>query len=147
VRHSRTKLLLCIRNGVECCARGVHFHHTCSPFPHRIPKNPPPPKKPIRGRVGKVGEFRFPPAQIITVLGCVRGVHFQLPWLPLAAPGCPWLFLACSWLLLAAPACSWVIPGCSWLLLAASGCSWLFLAGCECLISTCWESRAGIVGS
>jgi hypothetical protein len=36
------------------------------------------------------------------------------PWLPLAAPGCPWLLLGCSWLLMG---CS-----CLWLLLVVSGC-------------------------
>jgi hypothetical protein len=66
-----------------------------------------------------------------SVLSCVRGAHFQLPWLDLAALGCPWLLLGCSWLLLAAPGlllAAPATPGCSWLLLAASGCSWLVLA-------------------
>jgi hypothetical protein len=72
------------------------------------------------------------------VLRCVRGAHFQLPWLSLAVPGCPWLSLAasglllgCSWLLLADPGLLLAAPACSWLLLAASGCSWLFLAAVD----------------
>jgi hypothetical protein len=88
--------------------RGVYFHHNCAPLRHRI-------------------ATLYPPRSI-TVLRCVCGAYFQLPWLSLAAHVCPWLFLACSWLLLAAPGCSWAAPGCSWLLLAASGCSWLSLA-------------------
>jgi hypothetical protein len=124
VRHSRTELLLCIRDGVERCARcsfsymcaalapnwyfgsmtvwnavrGVHFHHRCAPLPHRI-------------------ATLYPPRSI-TVLRCVRGAHCQRPWLSLAAP---------------AAGFSWAAPGCSWLLLAAHGCSWLPLAAPGCL--------------
>jgi hypothetical protein len=97
-----------------------HLHHTCAPLSHQMTT---------------LGMPRY-----ATVLPWVRGAHFQLPWLSLAAPGCSWLAApGCSGLLLAAPSglllaalgCSWLLlvaTGCSWLLLAAPGCLWLLLA-------------------
>jgi hypothetical protein len=118
------------------CVRGVHFHHKRAPLLHRI-------------------ATLYPPRSI-ALLRCVWGAHFQLPWLSLAAPGCP---LAAPGLLLAAPGCSWLLlaaPGCPWLLMAAPGCSWLPLAAPGCLwlllmsavdpnLTTCLGSYAGII--
>ena len=107
VRHSRTKLLLCIRDGVERCARYSFLSYMCAtPAPNCYFVSP--------------SEHYGAPVRVRCSFSA-----------SLAVPGCPWLsrvFLACSWLLLAAPGCSWAVPGCSWLLLAASGCSWLSLA-------------------
>jgi hypothetical protein len=154
VHHSRTELPLWIRDGVERvrgvhfhpapnfhfgsvtvwnAVRGVHFHHTCAPLPHRIDTLHP-------SRSGAVLRWCVVLIFIINVrhsrtellhciaLGALRCsgacmvLIFSFP-----GPGSPWLFLACSWLLLAAPGCSWLLLGCSWLLMAALGCHWLLL--------------------